>query len=433
MKSIILIIIWLSHIFAVRPFFSAISKGRMPNTSHFATLSVILYYDLGLAVEMLGYSDEGGYFTPFFSAKGEIFVQASILLLLIPWLFHIGSFIINKKQPFKQVNSVSTLRKSRQVFFYFFSIAVSLFFSISGYLKFSQSDSVWSVRERVAEDMGFWIILIYLPMHFLAFFVIQSDSKTRKGLLCCFFFIVTNIMSTIVIGQRTNMLLPILIFVLFRNKITLSKIIIFISIAITASAALLPMFKWQYADGGYSIAELVVQTIHSDISRSSVLTTVLENTETLGTQVMPYPLSGYVYSLLFFIPRQLVPFKEWPTGQYFTSHIVGTHIDDTKWTFGVGGMEEILLNIGLLWCIPGLIVYGMCMGKLDKVSFHVPSLVVPTRLAAIWLCGYDLPALLLSFGVMSILGLILNYFFAQKPKVANSHQLYSNSSFVKSH
>lgn len=431
--KIVVFIILISHFFAARPFFSCLIKGRMPNTSHFATMSVILYYDIGLMLDLFGLPEESQYFTPLFQAKGEIFVQASILLLLLPWSFHLGSFITNKRKPPEQQNTVTSIIKSKRVFFYLFSTTISLYLAISGLLKFSQSESVWSARESITEDMGFWIIILYLPMHFLAFYVNQLDSKKFKGLLFSTFLALSNIVSTLIIGQRTNMLLPILVLVLFRKKITLNKIIIFVSIAVIASAALLPIFKWQYADGGNSLEQLVVETIHGDISRSSVLSATLESTEILGTQVMAYPMSGYVYSLLFFVPRNIVPFKGWPTGQYFTSHIVGTHVDDTGWSFGVGAMEEILLNIGLFWCIPVLILYGMCMGQLDKLSWRIPSLVIPTRLAAVWLCGYDLPALLLNFGTMSILGIIFNYVFAQKPKQTDARQLYGNSYFIKSH
>lgn len=432
MNLIIFAIILFSHVMAARPYYLRLREGKMPNTVDFAAISLILYYDIGLAIELLGFTNETEYFTSFFSADEEILIQAFILLVLAPWLFHLGSIIANKRTKINRQEPVMSLSRSRRTIFYLLTIVISLTLAIYGYKQVYQNASVWAGRSEITEAWGPLIIILYLPIHFLAFYVRTSDASKKSGLLFSLGLVLFGILSTFMIGQRTNVLLPILILVLFRKKITLKKVLIFVSIALIGAAALLPIFKWQYTNTNSSLGELVAQTINSDFSRSYVLTAALERTEPLGTKVMPYPLSGYIYSLLFYVPRQIVPFKGWSTAQYFTSNIVRTHVEDTNWGFGVGAIEEILLNIGLLWCIPGLLVYGMCMGTLDRLSGRVPSLVIPTRLAAIWLCGYGLSTLVLMFGTMALVGWVFHHLFVQKSMyVSQSFELSSSPSHKK--
>jgi hypothetical protein len=124
-------------------------------------------------------------------------------------------------------------------------------------------------------------------------------------------------------------------------------------------------------------------------------------------------MAGYVYSALFFVPRQIAPFKGDSTAHYFTAYIAGIDPQDIDWGFGVGVIEELIINGGGLIVIPGLLVYGMLMGLLDRASLQVPSITVATRFAAIWLCGYNLPSIILQFGAMILTALVLHFVFVR--------------------
>ena len=99
---------------------------------------------------------------------------------------------------------------------------------------------------------------------------------------------------------------------------------------------------------------------------------------------------------------------------YFTSYLAGTPPEETAWGLGVGVIEELMLNAGLLLVVPGLFLYGVAMGLLDRVCGSVPALVVPSRLAAVWICGYNLPAILGLFGVMALIGVALHLAFVRR-------------------
>ncbi|PAX60010.1 hypothetical protein [Brunnivagina elsteri] len=423
MKSIVFAIILFSHVISILPFVSNARDGKIPNTSHFASISVMLYYDFGLALEVVGITDNSKFFTPFFNGDDSLMAASFIIVLLAPWLFHIGANFTNKKSGNKLVYNYLHLKNSTKPLFYIVVIFISLYFAFSGLSILLQNEPIWVVREKVGERWGALIVLLYLPIHFLGFYTRQEDSNTKVGLIFSFGLVIASILSTSAIGQRTNMLLPILIIVLFRKKISLAKIGIFLVIAIIAVSLLLPIFKWQHADSKSSMVDLITETITGDFYRGAVLATALEKSQFLGSKIMPYPMAGYVYSVLYYVPRQIAPFKGSSTSQTFTSDIVRTPVEDTLWAFGVGAIEELLLNIGFLWCIPGLIVYGMFMGLLDKLSFHIPSLLIPTRLAAIWLCGYESSTVLLMFGTMAGVGLIFHQLFVQKNITASLRKL----------
>jgi hypothetical protein len=409
---------------AARPFLANLQKGRMPNTAHFATISMILYYDLGLILEVTGLYVNNEFFIPFLNKNYWIVFLETFILLLTPWLFLLGSSFTSKENGWELDNSYSQLKKSIKPLFYISIVLISIYFAVTGLSEVITGDPIWVVRERIALQWGPLIILLYLPLHFLAFYTRQSDSITKIGTLLSWGLVLAIILSTLGIGQRTNMLLPMLIMVVFRKKISAKKIVVFLAIAMIAAAALLPFFKWQKADSQdispASIGILVADTIATDFYRGNVLASTLEKTELIGTKVLPYPMAGYIYCLFYYFPRNIAPFKGWSTSQTLTAEIARTPVEDTFWNFGVGVIEEVMLNFGFLLSVPCLIIYGMGMGLLDKISSRISSLLIPTRLAAIWICGYDLAALVLTFGTMALVAVGMHTIFVRKP-VKNSY------------
>ncbi len=419
MNVLIVTGILFSHFMAARPFVSNLQKGIMPKTAHFAAISFILYYDIGLILEITGLYIGNEFFMPFFNTNYWVMFLEIIIITIGPWLFHLGSSFTSKEDAYNTNNNYAQLKKSAKPLFYFLIISIAAYFAVTGLGEMMQNDPIWVVRERLGQKWGPLILLLYLPLHFLAFYSRQSDSNTKMGLLVSWGLVLATILSTLGIGQRTNMLLPILIMVLFRKKISAKKIAIFLAVALITASALLPFFKWQKADSQElspaSIGILVAETVETDFYRGDVLASIMEKTEILGTKIMPYPMAGYIYTLLYYIPRNVVPFKGSSTSQTLTADIAKTPVEDTLWAFGVGVLEESLLNVGFVFSVPLLVIYGVGMGLLDKVSARVPSILIPTRLACIWICGYESSTLLLMFGTMALVGFILHKLFVKEP------------------
>jgi hypothetical protein len=416
MRLVDFFIILLSHALASLPFWHSIRLGKIPNTADFAVISLILYYDVGLVLEVLGYPYESLYFTSLFAADDATFLLATGLLVLAPWLFHAGSWVTNSSGVRRPQDPTSGLDPKKRSLFYFIVLAVSVLLALYSVVQLLPGEPLWFIRARVGLQLGPLLPVLYLPLYFLAFYIRQTDARTRWGLVFSFVLIGLNALTTIIIGARWTILLPFLLLAIFRFRLTVAKLpLVAVGVVVFASV-FLTTFKLQYAEASLSLDKLVAATIAGDIARAGVLDTVVNLAEPVGTRVLPYPLAGYVYTALVFVPRPLAPFKGQATGTYVTGYLVGTNPAETNWTFGIGVIEELLVNVGVWLVIPGLFLYGMAMGLLDRATWRVPALVVPTRVGAIWLGGYDLAPTFVIFGIMALVGFVLHRLFgADRP------------------
>jgi hypothetical protein len=407
MTILLIALLGTSHLLATVPFWRKIQAGTMPGTVDFASLSIILYYDVGIFCRSLFPNIRNDYFIPLVEADDSALTLAVLILTAAPWIWHAGAALAKGGRDHDTATAVTSMKLSRLLIFYAICLAVCAHLVYMGYRHTSSSDEIWVVRARVTAEWGPMIVVLYLPLHLLAFYVVQKNSRTWFGLLTAAGLALATVASTAPIGQRTTVLLPFLVIVFFRLKLSASRIVLTGVLGLVGASLLLSIFKWQYT-GNTSTGELIAQTVTDDFSRDGVLARTLGATELVGTRVLAYPMSGYAYCALFFVPRSLAPVKGYPTAQYFTGYVVGTAAETTDWGFGVGAIEEILLNGGFLLFVPMMILYGFVMGFLDRLSRQVPSLVVPTRLGAVWVCGYNLSALMLLFGTMFMVALTLH-------------------------
>ena len=79
-----------------------------------------------------------------------------------------------------------------------------------------------------------------------------------------------------------------------------------------------------------------------------------------------------------------------------------------NWRFGVGVVEELMLNFGTLAVPIGLALAGLGLAAGSRAARRLPALRVPLRLAALWSFGYDSASLLLTFGVMALVCVALD-------------------------
>jgi len=218
------------------------------------------------------------------------------------------------------------------------------------------------------------------------------------------------------------MLLPLLIIGVFRaEKIKVSRLLMYGIGMLVLAVALLPIIRGhRYAQ--FPVEDLVDRAFVMDLSRAPVLAQALQWSAPLDTEIVPYPGAGYLPSLLFYVPRELAPFKGYSTARRFTSKLIGVSLNEVHWNPGMGAISELVLNFGWLLCIPGLIVYGICMGFLDRLSLHIPSLVVPTRLGGLWVLFHALGALYIHFVSMGVVCVMLHLFFAERSPSPQARQ-----------
>ena len=411
MLYLLLPLMFLSHALAMRGFWKSLRQGVFPHATQSVPASFILYYDLGLLAELCGYTYEVRYFTSIFRVDETQQLIAVGLIGFGPWLVLAGARLVQDCSRRSAPIVPLRLTVGSQLLFYSVSLfAVSLLAWI-GYSHIGNGQAIWEVRQNIGEDYGFMCIMFYIPLQLLAFFVTTRDARGLFGTLFTVGLVLGSCVTTVCLGQRTLLLLPALIVLFFRFRPTPGKVVAALSLPIVA-ACMLTAFKGHFASSGLRTDELVVQTVHIDFSRTGILLKALELSEPVGTRALPYPGSGYVYTALFTIPRTIVPFKGHSTAHEFTALIMGEQSNSLTWGFAVGMVEELVLNAGLWPCLGGLVVWGMIVGMLDRLADSIRAMRVPLSIGCLFLCGYDSSALLLMYGLMAIMGALLEFCFA---------------------
>jgi hypothetical protein len=406
MREVAIVLVLVSLTCAALPGMVVLAQRRLPTTVAFGTFSLFFYYGIGLTLEIIGAPYTVPYFSPFRAVNSDRWLPACAILVIAPWLLILGGKMVRPSAPAGYLHGASSLDPQRRAAFYtvaFLSAALCVWVGINYMLS---SPSIWTARATITADFGAFIIVLYLPLHLLAFTVVQRDAQGPRGLFTVVLLALAAVAGTLAIGQRTNALLPVLVIVLFRGRPSLAKPLIGGVLLFWGATALLPAFKSADLYGSKSTSELIAAGLDGDVVRGPILLDALARSALVGTRIMPFPMSGYWYSLQFFVPRSIAIAKGLPTASYFTGAVMDREPEELTWGFGVGFIEEVALNAGTLAIIPGMLLYGSALGILDRMSSRRPALVPATRLAALWMAGYHLPALLLTFGAMAIVALV---------------------------
>lgn len=342
MNYMFLACLLVSHGLATLPFFKKLRSKQMPSVVDFVPLSFFLYYDMGISLEVFGFAYENTFFPPFLS-KPDIWTSyTSLIILTAPWVLRFGAFLSASEfaNELAHKELFSYLRPDRVKAFYILSSLISIVCALWGIYIMILNPAIWISRASISAILGPYIIVLYLPMFVLAYFIQQRDIKPYTRNLYILFLVVCSVLSTLPVGERTNVLLPFLIVALFYKQLSIKAMAMSFIACAVAAALFLPLFKPDYSDIQDNRA-LIDTSVNGDFSRSQVLLDVVSRSPLFGTRILPYSGSGYIYSLFFFAPRSLASFKGNSTAVEYTAAITSTPTSDTNWGFGIGMMEEI--------------------------------------------------------------------------------------------
>lgn len=406
----LLIIMVASHIAAASPAWSALRRGTLPPPVIAATISFLLYYDFGIAVELLGFEYDIPYFQSILNAPYETQWFVMSILIVAPWILRFGARLSGP--PTDVLPQRPWLSRERASLFYCLAAAATALPAWYGLSHLLMGGAIWQFRSQVGMSLGPYIVMLSFPMHILAFYASTENARTPNGRLFTLFLAFGAISASIICGQRTLVLFPLLLATLsFFDRVSLLKVSGLAAACIVAAAAILPMLRGSYSDKTLREDNLLVEIIHNDFSRAGVMATVVELSPTVGTNVLPEPMSGYLYSSLLFVPRQLAPFKGRSTAMHFTGFVVNQRPEWLNWGFGVGMVEELILNGGTRFCLLGVFGYGLVLGLLSRSEIAQPAVSIPLRIGPLFLCAYHLPSLLLNFGLMWFMCTVLSWAF----------------------
>ncbi len=385
------------HCFLARQAVTALRQKSAPRPFEFALGSFIIYYDLGLWLEALGIRYSAPGFVPFLDTSPGIRAAVYVSLMVAPAILFLAARTARSGPgPWKLGPRRSLSSRQERSFLLVFGVValVAMGLSVSALVA---GGSVPAGRLTISNWLGSAAILLYVPLDLSAYFSMTSNARGRRGLALSLALSSASALSLLALGQRTLILMPFLILAVTRIRF---RALTF-GIAAVAGLALVVglglVFKPEGVVGSENAS--VVTTVNQSLSRAPVAASAMEYSRPAGTSVMAYPGEGYVYAVLFFVPHQLAPFKGESTAQRFTDAVEGPQRKG-RWGFGVGMVEEAVLNVGWAVAVLPVAAIGFALGAAERLVTRRVALVIPVCGAAVWLCGYHLPAILMLFGSM---------------------------------
>ena len=408
-----LVILAVSHGTFLRRFVDQVRIGHLPAPVEFAGLSVVAYFDVGLFLQCLGVRFDQPYFEPVFDAPAWQICVAVGLIAIAPWLLRFGAGLVPQRSG--KVQQTHELRQGpRRMAFYAITGAVCVACAALPFVLLTLAPRFWESRSALGELLGPWIIVLSLPMYLLAFYVRLQDSTAKAGRGMLALLVLASIAATVAVGQRTLVLLPLLIAFVFGGRVSWRRWALVAMVGTAGAALLLPFFKSSYKSSGEPALQLVADTVGNDFYRAPELVRAVGMSSWIGTETVGYPGSGYGYAALFFVPRGLAPFKGEGTAQQFTALVMQQAPESLQWGFGISAITEAVLNVGILLAPLVLLAYGVAIGWLTHQAVRWRAVEVPLTLACLWMFGYHLPALLLNFGAMAVVGMSCERIFTAR-------------------
>ncbi len=388
-------------------FLRSIRRRQVPEVLSFAAIGILLYYDLGFVLESIGYTFRSPFFAPLASYSLESFVATGLVILASPYLLALGFRVMTgSMEPIPASPSLEFAPRLKPLFLALF-LPVSLVLGAVGYTAIYGASSAAEVKRLWLGILGGGYIVFLVPMFVLAFFLRTRDSRTRGGTFVTFLLLSSSVAATLFLGQRTMTLLPFLMLVLFRPRLNAMRLAVSILVLLAFAAVALNFYKGHAVKQDLDLMDRVEMVVGSDLVRANVLARAIQESEPIGARLLPMAGQGYLYAALFYAPRSWVPDKGYSTAAYFTAFANGEDTEYLAWGLGLGFLEEITLNFGYLAIVPGVILYGMGLGLLQRLCQAYDGAVVGVHLSAIWMSGYVLPSVVLYFGSMTVFAMLL--------------------------
>lgn len=382
-------------------------RGHLPATWLFGALGILVYYDLGFVLQTCGMQYQSVFFPQFVAAGDEDLLLLGLLVLASPYLLWLGARLTSPCRAVPVEAALVRFAPPMRVLFVLLILPVSIALAVFGVSAVWGAISIAAIKAEWISLLGGAYIACMLPMFATAFLVVSDFGRTRGGMLLVVTLVLCSMASTLFLGQRTMTLLPVLFLLLFYFRFRLRWLVLGLGLLLGLSAGTAWFYKGYAVRQDLAFEERLHQVINDDFTRANVLLRAIQESEWTGTRVLPFAGQGYVYATVFYVPRKWAPQKGHSTTAYFTGLASGQDTEFLSWGLGVGFLEQIALNFGLNWLVPGVLLYGMLLGALDKLRAHFPGTLVGVCLGAVWMSGYDASSVILYFGSMVGLAILL--------------------------
>ena len=91
----LLLLMLISHLAAASPAWAALRRGTLPAPTIAAMISFLLYYDFGIAFELLGFRYDVRYFRSILEVSDQTQRIVMFLLIAAPWVLLAGARLLD--------------------------------------------------------------------------------------------------------------------------------------------------------------------------------------------------------------------------------------------------------------------------------------------------------------------------------------------------
>lgn len=395
------------------------SHGNWPSVVDMAALSSIIYLDLGIFAELLDIPFNPAsaiYVDPLFIPYRDIseIVMWLTIVIVSPYLIYLGGFITNPGNSTVSQAPYTRIPDTRINLFILVSIMITLPLSMFAIIQVLRN---WggSLDGLIDTRRFFFIILSNYPAAAITVYIRQQNFRERSRWWFILTLFILAIPLMIYVAKRNSLIILPLILFLFYRRHSLRLLAMLLTIMVIFVTLIRPFTKtalYENESNSTDPTELFIDTIYSDFYP---LPLIISLNKLVGpTQnLTSYPFEGYVWAFSIFFPDSIATYKQSiRSSQFYSMHYVkGIPLDDVRHTMEGGLLSDIQINAGSWAMLPGIIIYGVVFGLLDRLSRTIPAMVVPTRMMAAIIYMYQLSAVFLMFGAIFIFTLTLSLVF----------------------
>lgn len=365
----------------VRTLFSAINT-RSIRSADLICASLFFFYGLPLAYDRLISAVPPNWFYSSW-ANDSVRLRYDLVLLAAIVLIKIGAYRRVPVQVPSGWHGGFSLRPLRPIG------VVPLFVSLSWILLLLPLPSIFllssnplsyfsygSVVQRRSEVGGFELVSIGMIsticlLALLGFFIIYwvRMRMTRSAAdMTSLFAMFWAFVAVWIHGKRSAVafLVLILMFVnFFERRLRLGAVIGFVIATLIGGYLYIGIAK------GYERSPL--EYVRGDLCRDYTLRHAIYQSGWTKSNIVPYRGAGYLFVATAWVPRAVWPSKPWPSPVYFTNNVFARSDNDyLGWGFGIGFLEELIMNFGLIG-VGGCLFIGWLSGWLDRFIYSRSS------------------------------------------------------------
>ncbi len=168
------------------------------------------------------------------------------------------------------------------------------------------------------------------------------------------------------------------------------------------------VFGFLYIGVAKAYTRTPMEYLRGDLSRDYALRHTIYRSDWATSDLAPYRGATYVFLMAAYVPRSYWPAKPWPAEVYLTADVHRRNPDDLLgWVMGLGFVEELIINFGLVGIL-GCLIIGRASAWLDRFIYSKSSyyavLWVPLVVGCVFSSGVILKLILFMVVPALVLG-----------------------------